>query len=214
MTNIPLCQFGPGGDYVTVWPDDSEPLAQENLQPTIADVAREMGMEPPLVSVGPEGIQWHKRGIRVIEALKTLLSRKSSRMAPVRLVERQAAPAVPRTVAERSAAPAIILERSAAMQNLAMPAEQGTHLAAGQGLVFVSGVKETEHAYNYAETDGDSSLHTGFSEPSGLFAVNAGDRGSFESHKGHGLRARRSTRKKGSSASRDQTQRSLFASIS
>ncbi|MHC4986638.1 MAG: hypothetical protein ACYTFO_10850, partial [Planctomycetota bacterium] len=61
MANPPICQFGPGGEFVRPWPPSATPLSRPADQATEYEVSSlqvPAGAEAPLVSYGPEGIQW------------------------------------------------------------------------------------------------------------------------------------------------------------
>jgi len=67
----PLCQFGPGGEYRKAYPAGAKPLPEPELleleqkiaaNPAgLARLAEDLGLEPPLVSIGPAGIQWQSK---------------------------------------------------------------------------------------------------------------------------------------------------------
>ncbi len=61
MSNLPLCAFGPGGEYRRYWPENAAALPVEPALPTAAEEARKDGLQAPLVSLGPDGIHWVKK---------------------------------------------------------------------------------------------------------------------------------------------------------
>ena len=73
MTNPPLCQFGPGGDYARPWPGDCEPVPADLLPADVAVEARKLGIEPELLSLGRDGIRWRKAPSRVAGAVRTIV---------------------------------------------------------------------------------------------------------------------------------------------
>lgn len=59
----PLCQFGPGGEYRKVYPASAKPLSEPEATLSskgFAKLAKDLGLELPLVSIGPAGIHWQK----------------------------------------------------------------------------------------------------------------------------------------------------------
>ncbi len=67
----PLCQFGPGGEYRKAYPAGAKFLPESELElleqkiaanpAGLARLAEDLGLEPPLVSIGPAGIQWQSK---------------------------------------------------------------------------------------------------------------------------------------------------------
>ncbi|MCP4375623.1 MAG: hypothetical protein GY794_05550, partial [bacterium] len=61
MIDAPLCQFGPGGDYVYPWPDSERAYvtASDGMQSesVVLNTAR-AGAEAPLVRLGPDSLRW------------------------------------------------------------------------------------------------------------------------------------------------------------
>jgi len=110
----------------------------------------------------------------------------------------------------------VLAERSAPLSDVAMSCAPQVAAVAGRGYALVgppaqSGQEENEYGERNTETTRGPSVHSRLPRPLRLFPDSAGDWGPSEPDKGHGLRARRSPRKKRRPVSRSKAQGSLFA---
>jgi len=200
MRQVPLCQFGPGGDFVKAWPDYAAAVrsADEVCRAT-AEQASEM--EPPLVSVGPEGIRWQKKAPAVSQTQAR--ARETTGKAP----------AGPQGVYIPTR---VVVERKANIGEVAMRAGSGPRIAAGDAYAVAAEARQEidgDDGNSYAETVGDSEIHTGNPQESRLFADDAGNWGSSAIEQGYRVRARNGIGKKRRAAARRKAQSPLFADI-
>jgi hypothetical protein len=203
IPNSPLCQFGPGGDFVRVWPETARALAGDPVEAPLADIARSLGVKAPVVSIGPDGIRWRGAGLarsqpstwkHVTAALKRLIVALRGRQDEDR--------------------PAVVCERRASLEKVAMPAQRGGRIVADRGYALAAVERqETDYAERHAETTGDTEDHSGLSKPLRLSPDDAGDWRPPEAHKGSRLRPRRSARKKRTPPSGPEAQGPLFTGL-
>ncbi|MCY2929965.1 MAG: hypothetical protein NTV86_10805 [Planctomycetota bacterium] len=209
MNNQPLCQFGPGGDFVRTWPAGSAPLAVGGETPPTSHravkAATDLGLQAPLVHLGPGPVQWqlapadHTAGCESLSAvIRTLLKTVA--------YARRRAPLAP-------SGEAVLASGSAAAATLAMPdpcppvlARSGQYALTGQTPPL-----ENDYGNRDAQAAGDPAFHSRLSGPQRLFPDLAGDRRSVALDQGYRLRARRSPRKKAGAGSRPEKQGPLFA---
>jgi hypothetical protein len=277
MNNPPLCQFGPGGDYVRPWPKESRVLHKAHTPAELARIearaldriAQDLGLEAPLVSTGPSGIQWpdlpravedkqdrQARGVvrSVLDVLRAVhKDANDAEQADAKLVAEQiaradqaldalcemeaelaevAVPTAQAPTAEESQEniaeehpsteqpykqdECVLATGRAALVAVAMETPVAERVDAKDPYCLANRRKESEnhHGENrHAETNGYSAVHSGLPSGEWLFPHHAGNRRSSGSHQGHGVRARRSTRKKGTAAAGRQAQGSLFANL-
>ena len=203
IANSPLCQFGPGGDFVRVWPQTAEPLPGDAFERPLAEVARSLGVRAPVVSTGPGGIRWRGAGLarpepsawkHVTAALRRMISALRGR--------------------ENEGQSEVVCERRASLEKVAMPAQRGGRIVADRGYALAAVERqETDYAERHAETTGDPEDHSGLSQPLRLFPDDAGDWRPPAAHKGHRLRTRRSPRKKRTPPSGPEAQGPLFTGL-
>src|ERR1035437_9023444 len=88
MVNVPVCLFGPGGDFVNIWPESCEPMvvAPTRSEVSVLDLAKRLGLQAPLVSVGPSGIAWERIPS---ESLERVIRAASARTGEVVMPDRR-----------------------------------------------------------------------------------------------------------------------------
>jgi hypothetical protein len=236
--NPPLCKFGPGGDFVSQWPDKQQPMTTEQR----ADVEKrawsrimaDLGLEAPLVSADPAGITFqHKAGKlkhtvgSLLEVLRRVRGDAPGQQSDQHLVASQIAAAdaalarMPQnaTPAEQAlkVREAILAAASAKLDEVAMTSENEPRVAADTAFAVAKTRKAKENTNDatdrHTQTTGYSEVHPGLPDREWLFPDHAGDRRPSQPDKGHGVRTRRSTRKKATPATRRQAQSPLFAGL-
>ena len=228
----PLCQFGPGGDFSTVYPAGAaKPLSETKKAQNPrgwAKLAQDLGFELPLVSVGPAGLMWQKKKAShlkgVVGSLLEVLRRvrpEDGVAADEKLLASQIALADEALARLTMKDSQVLQAASAELSDVAMPAaETASARVSADGDFALSQAsrpdqkEKTNEAYaSDTEEAGDSEIYSGFSRGEWLFPDNAGDRRPFESNKSDSLRTRRRTGTKRSASAGRKAQRSLFAGI-
>jgi len=238
MSDQPICQFGPGGEFVRPWPPSASPLRP--AQPAQADgkqlqqQAAQDGLEAPVVSLGPDGIQWQAKDVDVTAKIEHPVA--SAARYLVRLLEGSAeahgsTPLTPerrdraiRRLAEDIAAAdapttEVVRERTMSAKDVAVTTPAGGRIDSDTGFMLAVEGKEThyarqiERAEPHAQADGDLEADSELPTTSWLFPDHAGDWGSARADKGHRVRARRRPRRKRAAEQGSQAQGSLFTGV-
>jgi len=229
MEQAPLCQFGPGGEYSRSWPESEKPYVS-SCDPApgdlIASQAERMGLQAPLVSVGPQPIQWTRRSLAERGARDAGVGSEhdAARSAELResagLLSR-ALGALGRMLIGNGLEPDKVLAAgSPPIEQVAMSAAHETRIHSDEPFTVVAVDASQENANDnckpekqngYAETTGNTEIHQRLSYPQRLFPDDAGDRGLLASNKSHRVRTRSRSGKKRSAAARRKAQGSLFA---
>jgi hypothetical protein len=238
MNNPPLCQFGPGGDYRQVWPKSSESGELGEKIPHGADLedrkskgfsrlAKDLGLEPALVSLGSAGLTWQKKtqtsqvkGV-VKSVLDVLRSISPTAMSNEELVSSQIAAADTglMELQGRRSGSCVLAQASVPVGQVAMVKRTSERIesdASDLGLKTASqstNQQENKNATCNTETTRDIATDTTISAATQLFPDDAGDWGSLGLNKGNRIRTRRGTRKKRAAVTGRQTQRSLFTAV-
>ncbi|MBM4387770.1 MAG: hypothetical protein FJ088_08530, partial [Deltaproteobacteria bacterium] len=143
MPGPALCQFGPGGDYVQVWPAGSERLPEAVGEVEFSVPANKTA---PLVSLGPCGIQWEGRQ---------------------RQEERPRSPwrglvAAIRRLAGGEDPAEVVCQQAAPLEQVAMAVGPGLRIVTDRGYALVAGEnRETDYGECDAEATGDPEIHPG-----------------------------------------------------
>ncbi len=229
--NKPLCQFGPGGDYSKPYPAGAQalPETQKGHNPKgWAKLAEDLGLELPLVSVGPAGVQWQKKKALhlkgVVGSLLEVLRRvrpDDGEAADEKLVASQIAMADEALARLNITESQVLQTASAPLRDVAMSettAASTRVTADGDFALSQASRKAQKENVNAAYTSntekiGNTQVYSRLSDGARLFPDNAGDRRPFEPNKGNRIRTRRSTGKKRLALAGREAQRSLFASL-
>lgn len=188
VTKVPLCQFGPGGDFVTTYPADGRPI------PSVHDAA---------IS------QAESRRLR-----RPLPGRRSRPRVWVTALHSLAAK-VARAVRMGGRRDELIAEGMAPLETVAIPAELSAGRVTRQAdtELTLAAAMENEHGDTHTQTIRDSAVHSRLSQPAGLFPDDAGNWGPSEPYEGNRVRTRRGTRKKRPADSGRKAQGALFAGL-
>lgn len=238
----PLCQFGPGGAYKYADPASAELLGDDPTPRGLDKLARDLGLEAPLVAAGPGGIEFAPRTSALkhvvqsmLDVLRQVKSTGSDAISDQALIAEQIASA-DATLGTMQAQPMrldVLAEARAPLAGLALSTRGAGRLTADAGLRIAQDRRETvathyeteefdqalhalqedDHGTGYTETDGDSAIHSRLSGEARLFPDDAGDWGPSGSLQGHRLRTRRGTRRKKAAPAGRQAQGSLFAAV-
>ena len=76
--DMPLCQFGPGGDFVRTWPAGCRPLPAVSESPSSPRAAASMDESVPLVALGPAGIDEAAARARRRRSREVLIGRSAA----------------------------------------------------------------------------------------------------------------------------------------
>jgi len=235
--NAPICQFGPGGDFVEVYPAGAKCLSDRPAdEPAgLNQLAGKDDLEIPLVSFGPGGIKFTQADQDVQSENEPLfngdagllLQRRSGSGGPS-LSERIAAFRSSFTTAFKQLSKAdkelpkqVITENSASLTDVAMQVGAAFRIAAGKGPIGLPPTgqyavaaacdnKEHENADCHAQTIGDTSLNSQLPKPLRLFPDDAGDWECSKPNQSNRIRTRRGVRKKRTASAGSQAQGSLF----
>jgi len=236
--DTPLCQFGPGGEFVSTWPADAVAIPEEPCvdHPGWSRLAIDLGYEAPLVSTGPEPIVWAKRqqheGMgdapartvvrRVLDVLRRLKFAEEE-LSDAQFVEQHiemaeaslSALGQTGSISTRSLLSNDVLEQaSAPLAEVARSSVFPAGVSSEFSLEIADHLLTQERANGTDTTeDADFTVHSGLSDDAGLFPVDAGDWGPSGSDESHGVRTRRRTRKRRATVAGGQTQRSLFEGL-
>ena len=207
MTNdVPICQFGPGGDYVQAWPRQTRPvtLSQDEIaalmaRPQAADQVQQAdgGCETAtsLQQAGSEKLEC------MLEQAAKIAWRAVSEIGEK---TRCLAVAVIRKLGRNNAK--VILKRSAAASELGLSA-----ISTGVCVPTVDIKMEQDHGNSHTETIRDPADHPRLPQAQRLFSDDAGDWRPPKPNEGDRVRARHSPGKKRSTPARSKAQGSLFA---
>jgi hypothetical protein len=225
MTDAPLCQFGPGGDYAYAWPESEKPYvvsSGEMIGESVALEADTLGLVPPLVSLGPGGLQWIERpggredvGIAQADRLDSAAAAER----PSSVLARALGALGRMLIGSAPGDSGVLAAGSAPIEDVAMSGRQQAKVLSEKPFTLVAVNTSQENANDNctfakqdgnAETTGDTEVHSRLSYPQRLFPDDAGDWGSPGPDKSDRVRARRSPGKKRSAASRRKAQGSLF----
>jgi hypothetical protein len=236
--DTPLCQFGPGGEFVSTWPADATPIPEEPCvdHPGWSRLAKDLGYEPPLVATGPEPMVWAKRQQheamadapartmvgRVLDVLRRLKFAEQE-LTDTQFVEQHIEMAEASLSSLGQTGP---VSTHASLSNDVLEQASAPLAEVARSSVFPAGLSTefpleiadhllTQERENGTDTteDADFTVHSGLSDDAGLFPVDAGDWGPSGSDESHGVRTRRRTRKRRATAAGGQAQRSLFEDI-
>jgi len=244
MNNPPLCQFGPGGDYRQVYPKPGESGElgefgglcekiphdvdlEERKRKGFSRLAKDLGLEPALVSLGSAGLTWQKKTVTsqakgvVKSVLDVLRSISPAAMSNEELVSSQIAAANTglAKLPDRKSGSYVLAQASVPVSQVAMVKRTSDRIesdAPGLSLEIArqsANQQEKENATCNTETTRNIATDTKLSDAARLFPDDAGDWGSLGLNKGNRIRTRRGTRKKRSAATGPQAQRSLFATV-
>ena len=229
--NNPLCQFGPGGEYKKVYPATAKALPEMEKAKNPrgwAKLAEDLGLELPLVSTGPAGIQWRRKNAShlksVVGSLLEVLRKvrpEDGEAADEKLVESQIAVADEALARLTMTEIQVLKTASAPLRDVAMPATVAASArVSADGNFALSQAPQTARKENADEANnsdtaevGNTPVYSGLSSGERLFPDDAGDRRPFESNKGNRLRARRRTGKKRPALTGGKAQGSLFAGL-
>jgi hypothetical protein len=236
--NPPLCKFGPGGDFISTWPDATETPETQTTEDR-ADVEErawsrlmaDLGLEAPLVSADPAGITFQHRAKRLkstvrslLEVLRRVRADAVGDQADQRLVDSQIAladvalEALPTDAPPaRSARQTVLAAASARLDDVAMTADGNARVRSDAPYAVAKASQAKENTNDATDSDtettGYSAVHPRLPRREWLFPDHAGDRRPSESDQGHRVRTRRSPRKKGTAPARRETQSPLFAGL-
>ena len=241
MNNPPLCQFGPGGDYRQVWPKSGKPGEfgefsgkipndvdlEDRKRQGFSRLAKDLGLEPALVSLGSAGLTWQKKtqtsqvkGV-VKSVLDVLRSISPAAMSNEQLVASQIAAADAGLVelpAQQSGS-CVLAQASVPVGQVAMVRRTPDRIESDAPVSDLktarqsANQRENENATCNTETTRDIATDTKLSDAARLFPDDAGDWGSLGLNKGNRIRTRRGTRKKRTAVTGPQAQRSLFTAV-
>ena len=238
MTNPPICQFGPGGEFVRPWPPSAQPIQPAaDVEATGAELAQDaarQGLETPLVSVGPAGIDWQDQPITGLAAdalaaaagsIIRLLERSAEAHGSTPLSDETRDRAIRRLAEDLAAAEepvaGVVKQRTMRADDVAMPAPAPGRVLADAGYVLAAetdkesrDAKEINLVHPHAEADGSPASDSSVSATPRLFPDDAGDWGPVGLDQSDRVRTRRRPRKKRAGASRCETHGSLFAGLS
>ena len=224
MADAPLCQFGPGGDYVYAWPESEKPYiatSGEVMGESVALEAVMLALSPPLVSLGPGGIQWTEvpRGCEEARAPRTLRPAAGAFDRALGVLGRALDALGRLLIGSGRTHGQVLAAGSVPIEDVAMSGRQQAKVLTGKPFTLVAVKTSQENANDNctfakrdgnAETTGDTEVHSRLSYPQRLFPDDAGDWGSPGPDKSDRVRARRSPGKKRTAASRRKAQGSLF----
>ena len=235
MNNPPICQFGPGGDYRRVWPKSGElgekiphdVDLEERKRKGFSRLAKDLGLEPDLVSLGNTGLTWRKKTETsqvksVVKSVLDVLRRISpAAVSNEELVSSQiaAADAGLAELPEYESGCCILAQASVPVGQVAMVKRTPDRIesdAPDSQLKIArqtANQQENENAACNTETTRDIATDTKLSDATRLFPDDAGDWEQPGLNKGNRIRTRRSTRKKRSVVTGRQAQRSLFTAV-
>ena len=216
MTNPPLCQFGPGGDFVRPWPGSAKSVEQVLAVRAAAERAAAGRTQSRKDDDPGELTAAARLVIRV-------LTRSAEYHGSKPLTPQAEHQAAMRLAADLAAVdqtdPGVIRSGSAKVCDVAMPAGDPGRVTAGGAYAVVAENNE-ENIYGQdgpvngdAETVGDTSADSGLSQSAWLFPDDAGARGPVGIDEGDGVRARRRVRKKRPARAWGQAQGALFTGI-
>ncbi len=240
MNNPPLCQFGPGGDYRQAWPKSGklgefcekiprDVDLQEQKRKGFLRLAKDLGLEPPLVSLGSAGLTWCKKtqtskikGV-VKSVLDVLRSISPTAMSSEEFVSSQIAAADTglAKLQDCRSGSCVLEQASVPVEQIALVRRTPDRIESDAPVLDLKSKaasqntnhQENENATCNTETTRDIATDTTISDATRLFPDDAGDWGSHGLNKGNRIRTRRCTRKKRSAVTGRQAQRSLFATV-
>ncbi len=211
MMELPVCQFGPGGDFVELWPaPQHRPSAERAGVSAEAATANHKPAVPP-VSTGPWWRAWQRAATVVAAAVGWSAWTLKRTFADL---QGEGSPRKGRQ--KLGAREKLLAEGCAQLAKVRTLPQRGQPVIGGlrDDLMAARAEQESEDADTNAETTGDSAIHSRLSQSSWLFPDHAGNWGPSSPDKGHRLRARRGSGKKRAAPSGRQAQGSLFAGIS
>jgi len=226
---MPLCRTGPGGDYSRNIPGIDESICEARIQRGLSRLSKDLKLQVPLVSFGPDGVQYSKEGkelgsivSRMLEVMHRIgLGDKNARIADNILVGNQIEAAEralekirAKPAGKNKLAPTVLKMAYGSLEDIAMPAGcDGRVTTDDAPETNICAGKETDPDGIDAEKDGDTPICPGVQETAWLFSNVGGNWKTHRSNKSNHLRSHKTSNKKRSSRKRTQTQRTLFADI-
>ena len=226
MADGPLCQFGPGGDYTYTWPESERAYVTASGEvmgePAASEAAR-LGLEPPLVSIGPGALRWAEGPLgRQSDRGGLAFFRSDAVIEPDRLssVLGRALGALGRMlIGNGLPRQQVLAGGSAPIEEVAMSGRQQAKVLSEKPFTVVALNTSQENANDNctfekpdgnAATTGNTEVHTRFSYSLRLFPDDAGNWGSLGFDQSNRVRTRSRSGKKRSAASGRKAQGSLF----
>jgi hypothetical protein len=228
--DVPLCQTGPGGDFKSVFPESAIPVSDDKVPRGMAKLSRDLGLDVPLVSNGPEGIEWSREGLelkgiiaRMMKVMRRIhIGDRNAELADRILVSEQISAAdealklLQAKPVEKKKATGEILEKASTDAGAVALNVRGSNRITADD-VYAAGTEsvkvEKENEKCDSETDGDTPVYSQVHEGSWLFPDDAGDWRPPRAEQGNRVRTRRRTRKKRPSQPGSKAQGSLFTGL-